>query len=164
MHSLASLWHSRFVCYFVHNKRGPRTACSSVLFSLSQFFSKSFEGLGQTWCTQWKGIVLMKNVCEYEKDPSSNKKVIANIKVLHGRRPQQQQRRPGYDNTSTFFLRKTDELKIKNTNKYLSPTFLVRFCWMNGKVFLRTFLFCTCIHMFRVRWYINLYQNAFNMQ
>ena len=56
----------------------------------------------------------MMMLCEYEKNPSSNKKVIGNIKVLHGRREQQQRRRrrPGYDNTLTFFIRKTDELKI----------------------------------------------------
>ena len=53
----------------------------------------------------------MMILCEYEKNPSSNKKVIGNIKVLHGRQ-RQQRRRPGYDNTSTFFLRKTDELKM----------------------------------------------------
>ena len=83
------------------------------------------------WYYLWKGIVPVMMLCEYEKNPSSNKTVIGNIKVLHGRRTrqqqqQQQQRRPGYDNTSTFFLRKADQLKMNFQNHKHSQYF--HFC------------------------------------
>ena len=51
---------------------------------------KVIKGQGHMWWHLWKGIVPMMMLCEYEKNPSSNKKVIGNITVLHGRQRQKQ--------------------------------------------------------------------------
>ena len=43
---------------------------------------KVIKGQGHIWWHLWKGIVPMMMLCEYEKNPPSNKQVIGNIRVL----------------------------------------------------------------------------------
>ena len=49
---------------------------------------------------------------KYEVNPLTNKKVMAKVKVFHNDAGQQ-----GDSNTSTFFLRKTAELKMMEIGK-----------------------------------------------
>ena len=57
---------------------------------------------------------------KYEVNPLTNKKVMAKVKVFHndaGRRTTQDAGQQGDSNTSTFFLRKTAELKMMEIGK-----------------------------------------------
>ena len=80
---------------------------------------KVIKGQGQVWWHMWKGIVPMMMLCEYEKNPSSNKKVISNIKVLY--RILKFYTDADDDLAMTipwpFFLRKTDQLITRLVDK-----------------------------------------------